>query len=484
MAVLLPIISEFNSKGIDKAIKEFKQLEGAGAKAQFALKKAALPAAAALAAVGAAAVKMVAAGEAAATSNARIAQINESMGLFGDTTAIVNKRIIDYANATARATGVDQNQIKLAQAKLLTFGALAKSADKAGGAFDRATKAAIDMGAAGFGDAASNAVQLGKALQDPIKGITALAKSGVTFTDQEKEKIKTLVESNQLLAAQDMVLAAIEKQVGGTAEATANDSDKMKVAFSQVSESIGLILLPLFAKLSQVLLKVADFAQQNSMVIVILGGVIAGLAVAVLAANAAMKVYQATLLIVKAAQFALNAVMAANPITLVVLAIAALVAAFVVAYKTSETFRNFINGLFGAIKTGVTASVDFLKNYLNTVLSFYKTIFNAIASLWNNSIGKISFTFPDFVPGLGGRGFSVPKIPMLAQGGIVTGPTLALIGEAGPEAVIPLNRMNSGGGITVNVMGGLSTSAEIGQAVVNAIRAYNRSAGPANIQVA
>jgi hypothetical protein len=67
-----------------------------------------------------------------------------------------------------------------------------------------------------------------------------------------------------------------------------------------------------------------------------LGGVIAGLAVAVLAANAAMKVYQATLLIVKAAQFALNAVMAANPITLVVLAIAALVAAFVVAYKTSE----------------------------------------------------------------------------------------------------------------------------------------------------
>jgi hypothetical protein len=60
----------------------------------------------------------IAAGEAAATSNARIAQINESMGLFGETTEIVNKRVIDYANATARATGVDQNQIKLAQAKI------------------------------------------------------------------------------------------------------------------------------------------------------------------------------------------------------------------------------------------------------------------------------------------------------------------------------------------------------------------------------
>jgi hypothetical protein len=237
---------------------------------------------------------MVAAGEAAATSNARIAQINKSMGLFGDTTAIVNKRITDYAEATARATGIDQNQIKLAQAKLLTFKELAVSADEAGGAFDRATQAAIDMGAAGFGDAATNAVQLGKALNDPIKGVTALAKSGVTFTEQEKDKIKTLVESNKLLEAQDMVLKAIEMQVGGTALATANDSDKMKVAFSQLSESIGLTLLPIFQKFTAIMLKVSQFAAENTTVIVILGGVIAGLAVAVLAANAAMKVYQAT----------------------------------------------------------------------------------------------------------------------------------------------------------------------------------------------
>jgi hypothetical protein len=62
------------------------------------------------------------------------------------------------------------------------------------------------MGAAGFGTAEMNAVQLGKALNDPIKGIAALAKSGVTFTEQEKDKIKTLVESNKLLEAQDMVL--------------------------------------------------------------------------------------------------------------------------------------------------------------------------------------------------------------------------------------------------------------------------------------
>ena len=485
MALSIPIISEFNGKGIDKAIKEFKQLEGAGKKAQFALKKAALPAIAALGALGLAAKGAIAAGEAAATANARIAQINESMGLFGDTTDNVNKRLIDYANATARATGVDQNSIKATQAKLLTFKELAQSADKVGGAFDRATKAAIDMAAAGFGDAEANAVQLGKALNDPIKGITALAKSGVTFTAQEKEKIKTLVESNKTLEAQQLILAAIETQVGGTAEATANDSDKMKVAFSQVSESIGIILLPMFQKLSAILVQVADFAVENSKVMVILGGVVGGLAVAILAANTAMKVYQATLIVVKAAQFALNLVMAANPITLVVLALAALVAAFVLAYKNSETFRNGVNALFDGIKKGVTASVDFIKGYLNVVMNFYKSIFNGIASLWNNSIGQLSFSVPDWVPGLGGKGFDVPNIPMLADGGIVRSPTLALIGEKGPEAVVPLNRAGGfGGGYTINITGGLATSADIGRAVVNSIKAMNRVDGPAQIQVA
>jgi hypothetical protein len=78
------------------------------------------------------------------------------------------------------------------------------------------------------------------------------------------------------------------------------------------------------------------------------------------------------------------------------------------------------------------------------------------------------------------------SIPKMADGGIVTGPTLAMIGEAGPEAVIPLSQMGrmGGGGVTVNVTGGLSTSAEIGQSVVNALRAYSRTAGPLQLNVA
>jgi phage-related minor tail protein len=75
-------------------------------------------------------------------------------------------------------------------------------------------------------------------------------------------------------------------------------------------------------------------------------------------------------------------------------------------------------------------------------------------------------------------------IPRMAEGGIVSSPTLALIGEAGPEAVVPLDRMATGGGVTINVTGGLATSAEIGESVVNALRAYSRSAGPLALNIA
>lgn len=222
------------------------------------LKKFGIAAGAAFAAAGAAAVVMgkqlIAAGEAASTSNARIAQITESMGLFGTEAGKVTDRLVKLAEQTARNTGLDQNAIKLTQAKLLTFAELAKTADEVGGQFDRATQAAIDLAAAGFGEASQNAVQLGKALQDPIKGITALARSGVTFTEVEKARIETLVNSNQVSEAQVLILEAIEKQVGGTAEATANASDKIKVAFSQMQEALGQALLPVFERFSNFLI--------------------------------------------------------------------------------------------------------------------------------------------------------------------------------------------------------------------------------------
>lgn len=203
----------------------------------------------------------IAAAEEAQTANARIDSIAKSMDEFGNRTEQVTKRIKDYAQELSLSVGIDDEVIKKTQAKLLTFRNLTKTSDVMGGSFDRATRAAIDMAAAGFGEATSNATQLGKALNDPIAGITALNRSGIQFTEDQKELIKTLVESGDVLTAQDLILKEIEAQVGGTAEATANATDKMDVAFKSVSESIGLVLLPIVESFSEWLIDVVPDIQ-------------------------------------------------------------------------------------------------------------------------------------------------------------------------------------------------------------------------------
>jgi hypothetical protein len=179
-----------------------------------------------------------------------------------------------------------------------------------------------------------------------------------------------------------------------------------------------------------------------------------------------------------------NAVMAMNPIGLVIIAIIALVAGIALAYNKFEGFRNLVSTVFAGIKTAVSATIGVVKTLFDGVLGYYKAIFNGIATLWNNTVGKLSFKVPSWVPGLGGKGFSVPSIPMLAEGGMVNSATLAMIGEAGPEVVIPLDRMRefgmgNGGGnnVTINVNGGDPN------AVVQALRTYMRQNGSVPIKI-
>ncbi len=253
MAINLPIISKFDDKGVKEATKAF---DGIGSSLG---KLAGLVAAAfSVRAIVNFGQESIAAAEGVAVANQRLDQIAKSMGIFGEETQAVSDRLKEYAEANELTVGVDAEVIKATQAKLLTFKELAATADEAGGSFDRATQAALDLAAAGFGSAETNAIQLGKALQDPIKGITALRRAGVTFTDAEKEKIKTLVESGKILEAQNLVLAAIETQVGGTAAATATASTKMQLAFDNVKETVGAALMPAFASLAEAMIPVAE----------------------------------------------------------------------------------------------------------------------------------------------------------------------------------------------------------------------------------
>ena len=204
-----------------------------------------------------AAASVKAAQESEIASN-RLEQIATSMGYTQGQYQGATDRVEEYASALSRQIGVEDESIKAVQAKLLTFSNIGDTVDQAGGSFDRATQAAYDLASAGFGQAETNAIQLGKALQDPVKGITALARSGVSFTEAEKAKIKALVEGGQALKAQDMILSAVEKQVGGTAAATVTGVQKMQIAWGELQETVGAGLGPAVTEIATALAPIID----------------------------------------------------------------------------------------------------------------------------------------------------------------------------------------------------------------------------------
>jgi hypothetical protein len=468
MAIKIPIISEYDKRGQNDAETGLNKL-GKSAK------RLAKIGAAAFAAVGAGAVvmgkKLLDAGERAATSNARIEQITKSMGQFEGATDQVTDRLVTLAEKTAKLVGVDQNLIKEGQALLLTFKSVSADADKVGGVFDRATKAAIDLAAAGFGSVTTNSIQLGKALEDPIKGLAALGKSGVTFTAEQKELIKTLVETGRVAEAQEIILKAVETQVGGTAEATANASDRMKVAFSQLQESLGERLLPVFEKFAtffiDTLIPRMETLYNQAAPFVLeafrkLSNFITNKAVP--AFQAFVEYIKLEILPKLQETFDILQNMASQ-----------------ITEKLAPAVKNTLVGAFDTLKESMPGTLDMLNKVLRALEGIVAAATAALDALDRVTAGKAS---SGLGKGLGRLINPLGNIPGLAEGGIVTGPTLAMIGEAGPEAVVPLDRMSTGGGITINVTGGLATSAEIGESVVNALRAYSRSAGPLQLQVA
>lgn len=178
--------------------------------------------------------------------DATVSQIAKSMGLFGSQTDAVVKRVQDLATQQMRLTGVDDDVIKAGQAKLLTFREVAATAGTAGGAFDRATKASLDLAAAGFGSVESASVMLGKALNDPIAGVNALRRVGVQLTDEQKNQIESFMAVGDVASAQAVILGEVERQVGGVAAASATSVEKLKANWDDALQGIGTLLLPAF----------------------------------------------------------------------------------------------------------------------------------------------------------------------------------------------------------------------------------------------
>lgn len=106
--------------------------------------------------------------------------------------------------------------------------------------------------------------------------------------------------------------------------------------------------------------------------------------------------------------------------------------------KHRDSIFNAIKALPGKIKSALSTVKD-------AVLAPFKAAFNAVSDAWNNTVGRVSFSIPGWVPKIGGDGFSFPQMPHAANGGFLNGPTL--VGERGPEIFTP---NGAGGRITPN----------------------------------
>src|SRR5205807_572248 len=127
---------------------------------------------------------------------ARTANVIKSMG---NASKISASQVGDLATSLSNKAGIDDEAIQSGENLLLTFGNIRNEAGKGNDVFSQTSGLMVDMSVAMGQDMKSSAIQLGKALNDPTKGVTALQRVGVAFTDQQKKQIKTLQDSGNTL---------------------------------------------------------------------------------------------------------------------------------------------------------------------------------------------------------------------------------------------------------------------------------------------
>lgn len=298
----------------------------------------------------------------AAVIGARTDNVIKKMGASAWTSS---KQVGALASSLSRKVGVDDEAIQEGQNLLLTFGKIRNEAGKGNDVFDQTTKLMVDMSRAMGTDTKSAALQLGKALNDPAKGVTKLARSGVSFTKQQTEQIKALQESGDLLGAQKIILAEVEKQFGGAAKAMSTPADRAAVAWGNFKESFGTLLLPVVdrvmsrmtplidqmsAKLPSALRTVRAAVMpvvevlRNALgpVLERVTGFIRENPTVVKAFAIGLGVVAAAMGVLTIATTAFSVALNSTGIPLIVIALAALVAGLILAYQRSETFRAVV----------------------------------------------------------------------------------------------------------------------------------------------
>lgn len=404
-------------------------------------------------------------------------------------------KIDALAQSLALKTKFDDDATKSAAALLTKF-------DLTGGQIEKLLPLVQDYAAFTGKDLGVSSQILGKALTGNAKALKTL---GISFKPTG-DKAKDLATLMGLL--NDKVGGFAEKQ-GKTAAGTA---DILSNQFGEVQETIGSYLVPALTSIGQWIITsvipaiqtlVAWFQQNLSPVISNVAGWVMGTLVPALQnlasqfmTNVWPAIQQVAGIIAENLQPVIVALQefwtstlqpaiakivpilgtVAKVVGIVVGALAVAVSWIVgkvapVFYKVLGPAVGFVIDVIGKIAGAIDWVIDNFghmvewvkklpgrfKAGLSTLVSImtapFRIAFNGIASLWNNTVGRLSFQAPDWIPGIGGKGWDVPDIPMLARGGRAIAPGLALVGENGPEllsmnrgaSVVPLDRAGGGG---------------------------------------
>lgn len=352
----------------------------------------------------------------------------------------------------AKKTKFDDDATASGQAVLAQFGLTGQQ-------IEQLTPLLQDYAAKTGKDIPSAAEALGKAMLG--KG-RALQEIGIKFKD-----------TGDLAGNFDQTVAGLRSQVGGFASAegktAAGRAEILRNQFGELQETVGAKLVPVLTTLSGWLLNIIDFFSNLS------PGVQAAIGVAIGLAGAAYVVVQAVQAWT-AVQAALNVVMSANPIGLIVVAIVALVAALVWAYNNVDWFRDGVNavfnglaaaarwlgGVFSGIWDGVVAGFVWVVNNLKRLANWFITnVINKVIDGVNTLIKAKNAVMPGEDTKL------LAHLPTFHQGGVVGGPigSEQPIMALGGETVLPIGA-KAGGGTTVNVSFNGVTTREAAEQVV------------------
>ena len=416
--ITIPLITEFKDTGIKQAIKEFKKLETAGQKAQFVLKKAAVPATAALAGVTAVIGSAV---SAAIEDQAAQASLARQIKASTKATDKQIKGVEDYISSLGQSVAIADDEARPAlQALVVATKDVTKAQDL--------LNLAIDVSAGTGKDLATVSDALAKGYAGNMRGLQALS-----------PELKLMIKDGATLAEVQKVLT---ENFGGAGKAAADTAaggmKKLGIAFNETKESIGMAFLPVFEKLLPVVQKFSAWAEKNPQLLAVVIGAMGLLAVSILAVNAAMML---------------------NPAVAITAGIIALGVAVVIAYKKFESFRNVVRNVVNAVAGYFELMINGFIKFINLVIRGINLIKTGkdIAQIGAISIGRIGEE-PGPAPGVHDSGPGMTQAPALSSNsrgmGGSTGSTVTVnVQGADPNAVVQaLQRyVRTSGPVPVNI---------------------------------